>query len=148
MFNRKYFLSLALFHEDMHDEAFGYTRQTLAYQKPQFDDSEGSLANCDVTTDEYLGDAQIVGGRFLFGSLPDRPFVFDNEMDPHEVEVKPFAISRTVVANCEFAAFVDDGGYAGKEFLECRRMALAAKRERDTSGLLAARRQSVAVSRI
>src|SRR5438105_13856581 len=36
----EYFLSLALFHEDMHDEAVGYTRQTLSYPKPYFDLSE------------------------------------------------------------------------------------------------------------
>src|SRR2546423_12068609 len=29
-----YFHQLALFHEDMHDEAFAYTRQTLAYPDP------------------------------------------------------------------------------------------------------------------
>src|SRR5262245_2664342 len=29
-----YFMLLALFHEDMHDEAFTYTRQTLAYSPP------------------------------------------------------------------------------------------------------------------
>src|SRR6267142_16192 len=30
-----YFLSLALFHEDMHDEAITYSRQTLNYPPPQ-----------------------------------------------------------------------------------------------------------------
>ena len=112
----EYFLSLALFHEDMHDEAFGYTRQTLGYQKPQFDESEAAPANRHVASDENLGDAQISGGEFLLGSLPDRPFVFDNEMAAHMVQVQPFAISRTAVANFEFAAFVDDGGYLREEF--------------------------------
>jgi iron(II)-dependent oxidoreductase len=63
-----------------------------------------------------LGEAQISGGRFLLGSLPDRPFVFDNEMDAHEVQVEPFLISRTAVTNVEFAAFVDDRGYEREEF--------------------------------
>ncbi len=31
-----YFHLLALFHEDMHDEAFAYTRQTLGYPAPRF----------------------------------------------------------------------------------------------------------------
>src|SRR5215467_13508198 len=31
-----YFLSLALFHEDMHAEAITYTRQTLGYSAPKF----------------------------------------------------------------------------------------------------------------
>ena len=30
----RYFYLLALFHEDMHNEAFMYTRQTLAYPGP------------------------------------------------------------------------------------------------------------------
>ena len=112
----EYFLSLALFHEDMHDEAFGYTRQTLGYAKPTFDGASAPRPKSDAAIDRQLGDAQISGGRFLLGSLPDRPFVFDNEMGAHEVEVEPFAISRTAVPNCEFAAFVDDGGYVREEF--------------------------------
>ena len=32
-------------------------------------------------------------------------------MSAHEVEVGPFAISRTAVTNAQYAAFVDDGGY-------------------------------------
>jgi iron(II)-dependent oxidoreductase len=110
----EYFLSLALFHEDMHDEAFGYTRQTLGYPKPAF--AETHASNFEVAVDHSLGDVEIPGGRFLAGSLPDRPFVFDNEMDAHEVEVQPFAISRTAVANGEFLEFVDDRGYLREEF--------------------------------
>jgi len=110
----EYFLSLALFHEDMHDEAFGYTRQTLGYPKPQFD--EGDNPDPEATARQDSGDVEIPGGKFLLGSLLDRAFVFDNEMDAHEVTVEPFAISRTAVANGEFAAFVDDGGYEREEF--------------------------------
>src|SRR5262249_24503488 len=69
----------------------------------------------DATANK-LGDAEIPGGRLLLGSLPDRPFVFDNEMDAHEVELEPFTISRAAVANAEFAAFVDDRGYERREF--------------------------------
>jgi len=111
----EYFLSLALFHEGMHDEAFGYTRQTLSYPKPNFHVNE-IPENHDARPDKDLGDAKIPGGRFLIGSLPDRAFVFDNEMDAHEVEVEPFAISRTAVTNAEFAAFVDNDGYDREEF--------------------------------
>jgi iron(II)-dependent oxidoreductase len=109
-----YFLSLALFHEDMHDEAFGYTRQTLGYPQPQFEGGENDSHEQAALGD--LGDALIPGGRFVLGSLPDRPFVFDNEMDAHEVELKPFSISRTAVSNAEFAAFVAEGGYERREF--------------------------------
>ena len=113
--NAAYFLSLALLHEDMHDEAFTYTRQTLGYPKPSFD---GAIRQRNETFDdaEVLADALIPGGRFLLGSVPDGHFIFDNEMDAHEVELEPFVISRTAVTNSEFAAFVDEGGYKRAEF--------------------------------
>jgi len=87
-----YFLTLGLFHEDMHDEAFGYTRQTLGYPRPSFHSvGENPQSTEDSATQGSLaaqsGDTQIPGGRFLLGSVPDRPFVFDNEMNRvmHEV---------------------------------------------------------------
>ncbi|HEY3103589.1 MAG TPA: selenoneine synthase SenA [Pyrinomonadaceae bacterium] len=112
----EYFLSLALFHEDMHDEAFGYTRQTLGYSKPCFGERGAAPASDGMTVSEDLKDALILGEAFLLGSVPDRPFVFDNEMDAHEVHVEPFAIARTAVTNAKFAAFVDARGYERAEF--------------------------------
>jgi ergothioneine biosynthesis protein EgtB len=118
----EYFLSLATFHQDMHNEAFGYTRQTLGYARPRFELSPSPRARTGEDAflqksiaNERLGDARIPGGRFLVGSLHDRSFVFDNEMDAHQVEIAPFAISRTTVTNAEFAQFVDDRGYQRKE---------------------------------
>ncbi len=114
--NASYFPSLALLHEDMHDEAIGYTRQTLGYSKPFFKEVglippavKGSAHNDQES--ETLGDTLVPGGRFVFGSTPDDHFVFDNEMDAHEIELAPFSISRTAVKNTEFAGFVDDYGY-------------------------------------
>jgi len=76
-----YFLSLALLHEDMHDEAFTYTRQTLGYPQPSFD---GAVRQSTERFDaEKLGDALIPGGRFLRGSMSNHHFVFDNEMVAH-----------------------------------------------------------------
>jgi iron(II)-dependent oxidoreductase len=116
-----YFLSLVLLHEDMHAEAITYTRQTLAYPAPRFkvvdeiarshsNESNGDVRNHEPLRDE-LGDAFVPGGKFVLGSIPGKHFVFDNEMSAHEVEVPPYAISRTAVTNVQYAAFVDDGGY-------------------------------------
>ena len=117
-----YFLSLVLLHEGMHAEAITYTRQTLGYPAPRFkvvDEiaraqsnkrANGDLRNHQRSRDE-LGDALVPGGAFVVGSTPGKRFVFDNEMSAHEVEVRPFAISRTAVTNAQYAAFVDDGGY-------------------------------------
>ncbi len=123
-----YFLSLVLLHEDMHAEAITYTRQTLGYAAPRFKvvDEIARHHYDAITVDgsergpdrDQLGDALVPGGTFVLGSTPGKRFVFDNELAAHEVEVRPFAISRTAVANAQYAAFVDDGGY-DRQILWC-----------------------------
>ena len=122
-----YFLSLALFHEDMHAEAITYTRQTLGYSAPKFitlneirrqectENVTHKSLNEQSLTNDKLGDAFIHGGTFVIGSQQDQPFVFDNELRAHEVQVDSFSISRTAVTNAEYAVFVDDRGYARRE---------------------------------
>jgi iron(II)-dependent oxidoreductase len=108
-----YFVRLSVFHEDMHDEAFTYTRQTHGWSPPRIT----SPAQRPPGTVLPAGDAKIPGGTFLLGAAPDgEPFVFDNEKWAHPVEVKPFAIARAPVTQGEFAAFVDAGGYRQRDF--------------------------------
>ncbi len=107
-----YFLQLAIFHEDMHGEAFAYTRQTLGYPAPSFLPREGVPRQAGP----HGGDASIPGGRFPLGALPGEGFVFDNEMWGHPVEVDPFRIARAPVTQAEFAAFVEAGGYGRREW--------------------------------
>jgi iron(II)-dependent oxidoreductase len=107
-----YFHLLVLFHEDMHDEALAYTRQTLGYPRPAFCGQNASADDGIVVA----VDVHIPGGTLMLGAPPDSVFVFDNEKWAHPVEVKPFRIARAPVTNAEFAAFVDDGGYRRKEF--------------------------------
>jgi iron(II)-dependent oxidoreductase len=109
----------------MHAEAITYTRQTLAYRAPEIKISAPApRGHASVDRDESTvqmnalqtwGDASIPGGRFMLGSFPDSGFVFDNEQWAHEIEVRPFSISKTAVSNGEFASFVEDGGYARRE---------------------------------
>jgi iron(II)-dependent oxidoreductase len=106
-----YFILLSVFHEDMHDEAFTYTRQTLAYPPPERKTGPSTPASSGGTDDVH-----IPGGTFSLGADSEDPFVFDNEKWSHPVEIMPFAISRTAVRQAEFAAFVDHGGYRRKEF--------------------------------
>jgi iron(II)-dependent oxidoreductase len=113
-FDEAYFLQLALLHEDMHAEAITYTRQTLGYPAPRLTTTQAGIHSSAQW--EKLGDAEIPGGIFRLGSEPTAPFVFDNELWTHPVEVQPFAISQTAVTNTEFAAFVDEGGYRRREF--------------------------------
>jgi iron(II)-dependent oxidoreductase len=110
----RYFIQLGVFHEDMHNEAFTYTRQTHGYRAPH---SCRASASAVATEAEPLrGDAEIPGGRFQLGALPGESFVFDNEKWAHPVEVHPFAIARGAVTQGEFQDFVEAGGYRRKEF--------------------------------
>ncbi len=106
-----YFAELAACHEDMHGEAFHYTRQTLGYPPPGLPPRAAEAAGSPVG-----GDAAFDGGSFLLGAPPGAGFVFDNEKWAHRVEVAPFRIARAAVTNGEYAAFVDEGGYGRREW--------------------------------
>lgn len=96
-----YFHRLALFHEDMHYEAFVYTRQTLAW--PAFDGLDDLPPPRDI---------ELPGGEFLLGSSPSgKGFVFDNEKWAHPQRIERFAIAATPVRNADYLKFVEDGGY-------------------------------------
>jgi gamma-glutamyl hercynylcysteine S-oxide synthase len=134
-----YFTLLALFHEDMHTEAFTYTRQTLGYPPPKLAPGAWSLepggmeaggndssepgarrqapgATSGASTGPLPGDVRVPGGTFMLGATRDLPFVFDNEKWAHPVVVAPFAIARAPVTQEEFAAFVEAGGYVRREY--------------------------------
>lgn len=132
-----YFILLSVFHEDMHGEAFLYTRQTLGYSRPRLSPpsgyvgvgradqrseigtQRGTLTSdlCPLTSGAgpLPGDVQIPGGTFHLGAGSDEPFVFDNEKWAHPVPLRPFAIARAPVTQAEFAAFVADDGYRRAE---------------------------------
>jgi iron(II)-dependent oxidoreductase len=111
-----YFVHLVTFHEDMHDEAFTYSRQTLAYPPPTLGASNvrESLLRPEAG-EPWPGDVEIPGGTYMLGGTPDLPFVFDNEKWAHPVQVRPFRIARAPVTNAEFARFVDDRGYERRD---------------------------------
>lgn len=102
-----YFAQLALFHEDMHAEAFHYTRQTLGYADP-LDGNHAGKGALDA-------DVELPGGEFLLGAARNSGFHFDNEKWAHRVELKPFHIARTPVTNSQFLEFVRDGGYSRRD---------------------------------
>jgi len=107
---------LGIYHEDMHDEALTYTRQTLGYPAPAFSPDKASSHPHDDEAGPLRGDVEIPGGRFWLGAFPEAPFVFDNEKWAHLVAVQPFRIARAPVSNAEFQAFIEDGGYRQRRF--------------------------------
>ncbi|APE30322.1 hypothetical protein BOX17_04750 [Halomonas aestuarii] len=113
---QSYVYQLTTLHEDMHGEAFLYTRQTLGDPAPDLGTPPPGQAPDAASTGALPGDVAIPGGRHLLGSDATLPFRFDNEKPPMAVEVAPFSIARAPVTNAEFAAFVDDDGYARREW--------------------------------
>jgi len=99
-----YFHRLALFHEDMHGEAFAWLRATLGWPAPA---GIGALPHLGEATE-----LAFAGGDVVLGRGDDaRGFAFDNERPAATVRVTPFAIDSAPVRNAEFARFVDGGGY-------------------------------------
>jgi iron(II)-dependent oxidoreductase len=99
----QYFVRLATFHEDMHAEAFYYTRQTLSYSDP---------LSLKTRYEKDNGDIDVAGGKFMLGATPSDRFVFDNEKWAHEVQIVPFRIARVPVTNAQYLTFVENGGAA------------------------------------
>ena len=97
-----YFVQLAVRHEDMHCEAFHYTRQTLGYPEP---DAGGRRVEKSLP-----GDTEHAGGIFRLGSRPEDGFVFDNEKWSHPLVLQPFRMSRGCVTNAQYEEFVRAGG--------------------------------------
>lgn len=110
---RDYLAQYAVFHHDMHNEAYTYTRQTLGYPEPDI----GTQASGPARAGGGLeGDAKIPGGTFLLGARPDDGFVFDNEKWGHEVEVPAFSIARAAVSHGDYLEFVEADGYTRPEY--------------------------------
>lgn len=112
---QSYVYQLTTLHEDMHGEAFLYTRQTLGDPAPELGHPPPDQHPGEVAVGPLPGDVAIPGGRHLLGSDDSVPFRFDNEKPPMTVEVAPFRIARAPVTNAEFAAFVADDGYERHE---------------------------------
>ena len=102
-----YFIQLAIFHQDMHNEAFCYMWRTLGYEEVVHAPKPSSGENDDM---------EIASGRFTLGSPKGSGFVFDNEKWAHEIELPAYAIARRAVSNGEYLKFVEQGGPAPRHW--------------------------------
>jgi gamma-glutamyl hercynylcysteine S-oxide synthase len=57
---------------------------------------------------------EVPGGSFTLGASHE-PWAYDNELEPHEVELPPFRIDRAPVTNGEYAEFVESRGYGSRK---------------------------------
>ncbi len=108
-----YLLLLTIYHEDMHTEAFTYTRQTLEYAPPRFMEITAAPVKPRTSPSDEV---EIPGGRFNLGACAEAPFAFDNEHIAHPVDVSPFALDRDAVSQGDFLRFLDAGGYENREW--------------------------------
>ena len=113
---RDYLAQYAVFHQDMHNEAYTYTRQTLDYPAPDISDTGSALGEQVVADGELSGDAHIPGGTFMLGASQQDGFIFDNEKWAHPIQIEPFSIARAATSNADYLAFVEAGGYNDKRW--------------------------------
>ena len=138
--NDIYLTRYALFHEDMHTEAFTYSRRTLNFPAPHF--SATVLNDSRYQAGTLEGDANIPGGNYLLGATKDSGFCFDNEKWQHPVTLNAFSISRAATTYQQFADFVNAGGYSNKlywdndglEWLENNNIAMPNGWKKDDNG--------------
>ncbi|MFC7293247.1 selenoneine synthase SenA [Marinobacter aromaticivorans] len=115
-----YLYRYAIFHQNMHIESLVWCRQTVAYPAPAGANVQ-RLAPAAAADMPLRGDVVIPAGRWLIGMpgnsmrYADEDFAFDAEKPRHEVRLEGFAISRCLVSNQEFMAFVEDDGYQKPE---------------------------------
>jgi len=113
-----YLYKYAIFHQNMHIESLIWARQIMAYKKMKFPHIDSKKIPIDSNGDKTsLGDAEIPAGRYWIGMPTESKhfasddFAFDNEKSGFEIELDSFQISKTLVSNQEFLAFIEDGGY-------------------------------------
>ena len=100
-----YFHRLALFHEDMHGEAFAWLRATLGWPAPAGLEAMPVLRSAG-------GPLRIDGDSVVLGQASGAAgFAFDNEQPGPVIRVSPFEIDAQPVSVGEFQSFVDAGGY-------------------------------------
>lgn len=110
-----YFIQLALYHEDMHNEAFAYMWQSLGYAWPLMQ-SLGPLQDQQKDLEpRYIDIPQC---QLQLGSTTNSGFIFDNEKWQHEVLVPNFSISSHAVSNREYLEFLRSLNDAGISYVE------------------------------
>jgi ergothioneine biosynthesis protein EgtB len=98
-----YFHRLALFHEDMHAEAFAWMRAALRYAPP------AGLVLPHLPEQPAI---RVDGGVAVLGHTPHcKGFAFDNELPAWPVQVDGFDIDAQPVSAGRFLEFVQAGGY-------------------------------------
>jgi len=103
-----YYLRLALFHEDMHAEAFAWLRAVLGYPPPD----GATLARLPPPAAIAVPGAEVFLGR----AREPAGFDFDNELPGQRTTLSDFEIDNAPVSAGMYLEFVESGGYDRPEY--------------------------------
>jgi iron(II)-dependent oxidoreductase len=97
-----YFIQLAIFHQDMHNEAFAYMWQTLGRPMPF-----APLSNSMELEDNTQTWIHFPKSTIQAGSAPGSGFIFDNEKWAHSIDLPAFDIASKSVTNADYLEFLE-----------------------------------------
>jgi iron(II)-dependent oxidoreductase len=95
-------------HERQHSEIIGTVRWLGGLYIPRTVAADSEAAGGAFDAEEWIAFPN--GARFARGALQD-PDAWDNELEAHELELKPYSIRRCAVTQGEWLEFIDAGGY-------------------------------------
>ena len=108
--NIKDLVVLGLNHEQQHQELFLSDFKYILSRNPLFPVYREDFAPEEKSETEPAGFVEIDEGIYEIGYAGEG-FCFDNELGRHKVFLHKFSISKNLVTNAEFLAFIEDGGY-------------------------------------
>ena len=111
---QNYFIQLAIFHQDMHNEAFAYMWQSLEYPWPIPLDL-GDISEPNAFSESLFID--FPAGPVSIGSKSNNGFIFDNEKWEQGFDIPKFSISSQAVTNQQYLEFVEAFHEGGQDFV-------------------------------
>ncbi|MGR6871968.1 ergothioneine biosynthesis protein EgtB [Pseudomonas sp. HK3] len=103
-------VELGLNHEQQHQELLLMDLKYSFYQNPLFPVYDNPKLDVPAPLIHHDGFESFSGGLFEIGTS-GHEFCFDNETPQHQTFLQPFQLSRSLVNNAQYLAFVEDGGY-------------------------------------
>ena len=103
-------IELGLNHEQQHQELLLMDLKYCFYQNPTFPVYSNPKLDAPVSLIHHQGFESFSGGLFEIGNN-GQEFCFDNETPKHQTYIPAFQLSRSLVNNAEYLAFIQDGGY-------------------------------------
>jgi ergothioneine biosynthesis protein EgtB len=104
-----YFIQLAIFHQDMHNEAFAYMWQTMGYSIPF-----APFISTSKLVDQAHTWIHFPKCTIKAGSDRDTGFIFDNEKWGYSLELPAFTISSKPVTNADYLEFLESKSNLGQ----------------------------------